>query len=73
MHAPQQAQPTEPLDLDRMARRLRVPKKWLREHADAGEIPVLRVGGRYFFSERAVLAAIEAKAAKSVMPKAVQS
>ncbi len=44
----------ELLSLDRLARRLRVPAKWLREQAVAGRIPCLRAGSRYLFNATAV-------------------
>ena len=36
--------PDEPLPLNRAARLLRVPAKWLRAEADAGRVPHLRAG-----------------------------
>ena len=39
----------ELLPLAVMAKRLRVPSKWLRERAAAGEIPALRAGNRWLF------------------------
>jgi hypothetical protein len=47
------------LTLSLMARRLRVPVKWLRSEAQAGRIPALDAGGRFLFHapsvERALL------------------
>lgn len=37
------------LPLRRMAARLGVPSKWLKERAEAGEIPALRAGNRWLF------------------------
>lgn len=42
------------LPLVRLARRLRVPQRWLRLEADAGRIPHLRAGSGYLFSVSAV-------------------
>ena len=49
----------EILSLARMAQRLRVPPKWLRERADNGCIPCLRpTGKRYLFNPVAVQEAL---------------
>jgi hypothetical protein len=48
-----------------MARRLRVPAKWLREEADAGRVPCLKVVNAYLFNPAAVLEALAVKAAKT--------
>ena len=37
------------LPLRRMAVRLGVPSKWLREQAEAGKVPGLRAGNRWLF------------------------
>jgi hypothetical protein len=37
------------LPLRRMAARLGVPSKWLREHAERGSIPALQAGNRWLF------------------------
>ncbi len=37
------------LPLTRMAREVGVPSTWLREKAEAGEIPALRAGSRLLF------------------------
>ena len=44
----------ELLNEPRMARRLGVTAKWLKEQADAGQIPCLRAGRRYLFNVDAV-------------------
>jgi excisionase family DNA binding protein len=53
-----------PVTLPEMARRLRVPAKWLREQAIAGRIPHLRAGSAFLFEpsavERAVLKLLRA-------------
>jgi hypothetical protein len=36
--------PIEPLPLNKAARCLRVPSKWLREEVEAGRLPALRAG-----------------------------
>lgn len=47
-------QSCELLTLDRMARRLGVTQRWLREQAEAGTIPHIKAGDRYLFSVTAV-------------------
>ncbi len=42
------------LTLPIIARRLRVPAKWLAQEADAGRIPCLRAGRRLLFNEDVV-------------------
>ena len=37
------------LPLRRMAARLGVPSKWLREQAESGKVPGLRAGNRWLF------------------------
>lgn len=37
-----------------MARRLRVPAKWLRDEAEAGRVPALRAGKVFLFDAEAV-------------------
>jgi DNA-binding transcriptional MerR regulator len=39
----------KPMSLGAMARRLRVPARWLRAEADAGRIPHLRAGNALLF------------------------
>ena len=50
------------LSLHQLALRLRLPREWLREEADAGRLPCLKVGPRYLFSLRAVEDALAARA-----------
>jgi hypothetical protein len=44
----------KPLPLAHMARRLRVPPKWLRAEAEAGRIPHLKAGAVLLFDADAV-------------------
>ncbi len=44
----------KPLHLGAMARRLRLPAKWLRAEAEAGRIPHLRAGAVLLFDPDAV-------------------
>lgn len=44
----------KPLYLGAMARRLRIPAKWLRSEAEAGRIPHLRAGSTFLFDPEAV-------------------
>ena len=53
------------LSLGRMARRLGVTQQWLRDQADAGNIPCLKAGNRYLFNPVAVQEALAAKAAQT--------
>lgn len=39
----------EILSLRRMAARLGVPARWLRERAEAGDVPGLKAGNRWLF------------------------
>jgi hypothetical protein len=50
------------LPLRRMAARLGVPSKWLREQAEAGKIPGLRAGDRWLFVPDIASAAVRAMA-----------
>lgn len=52
------------LTLSRMARRLGVPKQWLREQAETGRVPCLKAGSRYLFNALAVQEALASKAAR---------
>lgn len=45
---------TTPLHLSAMARRLRVPAKWLRAEAEAGRIPHLQAGNALLFDPQTV-------------------
>lgn len=47
-----------PVTLPEMARRLRVPAKWLREQALKGRIPHLRAGSAFLFDPSAVQEAV---------------
>lgn len=42
------------LPLNRMARRVGVPAKWLKAEAEAGRIPHVKAGKRYIFNAAAV-------------------
>ncbi len=55
----------ELLSLPRMARRVPVTQQWLRDQADAGNVPCLKAGTRYLFNPAAVQAALATKAADS--------
>lgn len=37
--------PKEPLPLNKAARCLRIPARWLRDEVDAGRLPGLKAGG----------------------------
>jgi len=55
IQAAKEADPSYILTLTRMARRLSVTQKWLRQQADAGEVPCLIADGRYLFNPTAVI------------------
>lgn len=57
----------ELLSLGRMARRLGVTRQWLREAAEAGQLPCLRAGNRMLFAPLAVIEAAAALATR--LPK----
>jgi excisionase family DNA binding protein len=47
-----------------LSERLRLPAKWLKQQADAGEIPCLKVGRKRLFNFDAVQEALSRLAAK---------
>ena len=53
------------LSLSRMARRIGVTQKWLRDEANSGKIPCLKAGNRYLFNPVTVQESLAAKAARS--------
>lgn len=55
--------PQDLLPLRRMAARLGVPSNWLKERAEAGEVPGLRAGNRWLFRPDVVLPVVAAMAA----------
>ena len=55
----------ELFSLSRLARRLGVTQRWLRDQADGGHLPCLRAGGRYLFNLAAVQEALAEKAAQT--------
>lgn len=50
-----------------MARRLRVPVRWLREQAEAGRVPCLKAGRFYLFNPDAVAAVLVEEDKKPVL------
>jgi hypothetical protein len=52
------------LPLRRMAARLGVPSKWLREQAECGAVPSLKAGKRFLFVPSAVRAVVATMAEK---------
>ncbi len=57
---------SELLSLTRMARRVGVTQEWLRDQADVGAIPCLKIGKRrYLFNAGAVEEALEILAGKT--------
>ena len=57
------------LPLRRMAARLGVPSKWLREQAEAGDVPGLLAGNRWLFRPDVVAPIVAAMAAPAVESK----
>lgn len=55
-------EPGELLTLRRMAARLGVPSAWLKEQAEAGNVPGLRAGNRWLFAPDVVRDAVRAMA-----------
>lgn len=56
----------ELLPLRRMAAQLGVPSQWLREQAEAGNVPGLRAGNRWLFAPEAARAAVLSMAGDSM-------
>lgn len=54
-----------------MAKRLRVPAKWLRDRAVAGDVPGLLAGNRWLFRPDVVAPIVAAMAAPSLESKGV--
>lgn len=52
-----------PMRLSDVAAELRLPRTWIRDEADAGRLPCLRVGRTRLFSLAAVREALERRAA----------
>jgi hypothetical protein len=50
------------LPLRRMAARLGVPSRWLREQAESGHVPGLRAGDRWLFDPVIAAAAVRSMA-----------
>ena len=50
--------------LSRMARRLGVTQRWLRDQADAGKVPCIKADRRYLFNPAAVQETLATKAAQ---------
>lgn len=64
MDAEQTGEPAlELMPLNQMAARLGVPSKWLKERAEAGQVPGLRAGNRWLFRHDVVLPIVAAMAA----------
>ena len=63
----------ELLTLRRMAARMGVPSKWLREQAEIGKVPGLRAGNRWLFVPSAARAAVRAMAGDALAGRAVEN
>ncbi len=48
----------EPETLNQLSRRVNLPAAWLKQQAETGNLPCLRVGRRFLFSPEAVNAAL---------------
>jgi len=62
-------EPRELLSLRRMAARLGVSSRWLKEQAEAGSVPGLKAGERWLFKPDVASAAVSKMAA----PKSIES
>jgi len=62
---------SRPLNLGPMARRVRVPAKWLRAEAEAGRIPHLRAGSAFLF-DPGVVERLLLERVRGATPKGVQ-
>lgn len=58
------------LTLHELAKRLRVPKTWLRREVVAGRVPFLRAGRRRLFNADAVTTVLAERAAQGEVGKA---
>lgn len=56
----------------KLSRLTRLPMTWLREEADAGRLPCLRVGRRLLFNPAAVEAALAERAASTEQRQAAR-
>ena len=53
------------LSLPALAEILKLPESWIKTEADAGRIPHLKIGRRYRFNRKAVVALLADRAAQS--------
>jgi excisionase family DNA binding protein len=53
----------ELLSLPELAHALNLPEAWIKDEADAGRLPHLKIGKRYRFSRNAVIRTLAARAA----------
>jgi excisionase family DNA binding protein len=60
-----QDQDAQLLSLPALAEVLKLPTRWIRAEADAGNIPHLKVGNRYRFNRNAVLEVLAKRAAQA--------
>lgn len=61
----EESKPSELMQLRRMAREIGVNYQWLRQTAEAGKVPCLKVGRRYLFNRQATIQAVAKLAAES--------
>ncbi|MCP4712223.1 MAG: hypothetical protein GY869_26675 [Planctomycetes bacterium] len=47
-----------------LANRLKLPREWLKNQAETGQIPSLRIGRKYLFNVQAVRQALSDRAAR---------
>lgn len=59
--------------LRRMAARLGVTSRWLREQAELGRVPGLRAGNRWLFVPNVASAAVRAMAGDAMAGRAVEN
>ncbi|QOV89368.1 helix-turn-helix domain-containing protein [Humisphaera borealis] len=53
------------LSLPALADALKLPKEWIKAEADAGRIPHLKVGDKYRFNRKKVVALLADRAARA--------
>jgi hypothetical protein len=59
-------EPRDLLPLRRMAARLGVPSKWLKDMAESGKVPGLKAGDRWLFVPDVAAAAVRSMAGDSL-------
>ena len=53
------------VELEEMAKRAKVPPRFLKAEAEAGRVPALKAGAKFLFNPQAVLKVLSERAANS--------